>query len=194
MREVLDAAAERAETELEGEPAVRAELQQVLGSAYRGLGAYERAEAHLERALELRRRLYGAEREDVAETLAGMASLRSDQGDYDAADSLYRQALRIRERALGEKHEDIAANLNNLAPPAGAAGRLRRGGLALPRGAGDVPGAPGGGPPRRGGGDGGTWRWCSTGRATTGPPFPWPGGLWSCRGPTSARTPRSQPA
>jgi serine/threonine protein kinase/tetratricopeptide (TPR) repeat protein len=98
-RELLDAGVARLETQMGKEqPYVRAALLQAAGNAYRGLGAYDRAQRMLESAVALRAADSIHEPQAHAQALLDMALLRREQGDYAKAEDLLRDAMRILER------------------------------------------------------------------------------------------------
>jgi serine/threonine-protein kinase len=113
-RELLDQGAEKIAGELKDQPEVQARLIDTMGQVYQKLGLYDRAEPLLEQALALRRRAFGEDHPDVAESLSHMAALRHAKGDLAAAEPLYREAIEQRRGLLGE-HPDLATSLNNLA-------------------------------------------------------------------------------
>jgi CHAT domain-containing protein/Tfp pilus assembly protein PilF len=78
-------------------------------------GKYDEARSLVERALEIRERLLGAEHPDVATGIDGLAGVYFDRGEYVKAEPLYLRALAIREKALGKDHPATAESLNNLA-------------------------------------------------------------------------------
>ena len=72
LREILDTTAARLDKELIDQPAVEADLRSTLGIVYSDLGNYTNAEAMHRRALDLRRKLYGNEHPDVADSLQNL--------------------------------------------------------------------------------------------------------------------------
>jgi serine/threonine protein kinase len=98
---VLDAASARAEEELAGEPDVRADVLQTLGTTYQGLGLFEPAKERLRAALDAARAVYGAESVEVALALDRLALLSEDEGNLQEAERLDRDALSLLQR-LGE--------------------------------------------------------------------------------------------
>jgi serine/threonine-protein kinase len=112
-RALLDQGAERIERDLADQPAVQARMMQVMGEVYQSLGAFDAAEALLERALALRRESPEAEHLDVASSLNSLAVLCRETGRYAAADSLFRAALAIQEDQLGPDDPTVAATLHN---------------------------------------------------------------------------------
>jgi len=65
--------------------------------------------------LAIREKALGPDHSFVAESLNGLALLRSEKGQYTQAEPLFRRSLAIREKALGPDHPDVAASLENLA-------------------------------------------------------------------------------
>ncbi|MHC4235155.1 MAG: serine/threonine protein kinase, partial [Planctomycetota bacterium] len=115
VREVLDAAGARIETELAGQPALEAAIRNVMGVTYISLGEYGAAEDHLRRALELYRSSHDDDHADVASVLNDLGDLMTRKGEYAEADQLLREALRMRRDLFGDEHADVAGSLNNLA-------------------------------------------------------------------------------
>jgi CHAT domain-containing protein len=80
-----------------------------------GVGKYDAALPHAERALAIRENALGAEHPLVAQSLDNLAVLYYSKGEYAKAEPLYIRALAIREKVLGAEHPDVAISLNNLA-------------------------------------------------------------------------------
>jgi tetratricopeptide (TPR) repeat protein len=112
VRDVLESAAARIETELSSEPVLKAEIHDTIGQTYRNMGEYTLAEPHLRTALELRRTSLGNEHADVAASLHQYATCLMFQGDAPNATPLAQESLDIRQRLRGTEHEEVAASLN----------------------------------------------------------------------------------
>ena len=111
-RELLTRGGERIQTELAGEPAVRARLLTTLGSIHASLGLIGEAEHFLAQGLELRRETYGPDHLEVADSLFALGSfLQGSRAKNEAAEKMMREALEIRTGELGPRHPDVAANL-----------------------------------------------------------------------------------
>jgi serine/threonine protein kinase len=127
VREVLDVAARDLDSKFGNEPEVAAALHSTIGNAYTALAQFDEAERHLQRSLELRRRLFGDRHPQVAESLSEQAAfVRARSWDTESiarADSLARLALAMRRETLGEDHPDIAPSLAELAGLETDAGR-----------------------------------------------------------------------
>ena len=102
VRQALDEATLRLESGLRGEPVVEASLRTTIGEAYVHLGAYDAAERHLRRALDLRRRRFGDEHVSVAATLAALAEVLRSRGWTDAAEELASRAHALYEAGAVE--------------------------------------------------------------------------------------------
>jgi eukaryotic-like serine/threonine-protein kinase len=112
--DLLEAGARRVATELNGQPAVQAELMAVLGRVYGTLGQYEEAAALLGPALDLRRGARGADRPEVAATAHDLAQIRHYQGHLSEAEALLREALELRQGAFGPASWQVGITLDDL--------------------------------------------------------------------------------
>jgi tetratricopeptide (TPR) repeat protein len=113
VRTALDRAAARIAGRFDRQPLVEAAIRQTIGNTYRDLGVYPQAQAHFERALELRRRALGAHSRETLETMASLAALYREQGKYTEAEPLLTQVV-AGWQALhtGETPESVAAQWN----------------------------------------------------------------------------------
>ena len=131
MRQALDVAAERIDRASQGtgrfasEPLVEAAIRIAIGSTYRELGEYAAAEAHLRRAVELRRGALGADHQETVRAVNQLANLHWRQGRLDQAEPLFREAYEVTRRRLGDDHEDTMAYEMNLANVLRARGRFQ---------------------------------------------------------------------
>ncbi len=113
LREVLDRGAAQIGS-LETTPAERAALMDAIGSVYLRLDLYEQAEPLLAEALATRRRLFGADRLEVAESLERLARLAAERGEPAAAEERATEAVALRRRLLGVDHPGVAPALLEL--------------------------------------------------------------------------------
>ncbi|HEV8580451.1 MAG TPA: serine/threonine-protein kinase [Thermoanaerobaculia bacterium] len=113
-REVLDRGAARITAELADQPEVQAALAAAIGRSYAGLGAYDRAEALLDRSLTLRRKVFGASHPEIAESLFDQAALYYARGDLELAEATFRQVVQMRRALLGGTDPAVAEGLNGL--------------------------------------------------------------------------------
>jgi tetratricopeptide (TPR) repeat protein len=86
-----------------------------MAALYHTQGKYKMAEELYLRALELKRRLYGEEHEEVALNLQNLAITYGAKKNYEQAERFFKRALEIREKLLGMEHPDIAQTLRNYA-------------------------------------------------------------------------------
>ncbi len=93
---------------LNSDPKVQAELYQNLGGIYQKLGRFEQADSLLRSALDQRKRLFGADSAEVAESLAALGLLRSDQAHLEEAEQLVREGLAMAKRHLPPNHPALA--------------------------------------------------------------------------------------
>lgn len=114
VREMLDDAAERLETELADQPEAKASLHRTLGLTYLGLGVYRSAEAHLQAALDLRRRHFGKSSLEVAESLCDLGELANTRYNPKRATPLFRESLGLYRRRFGQRHPAVARSLHGL--------------------------------------------------------------------------------
>ncbi len=98
---VLDAASARVESELAGQPDVKASVLTTLGTTYQGLGLFAPARERLRAALDASIAAHGREHVEVARALVRLAVAAEEEGDYAEAEFLDRQALPLLQR-LGE--------------------------------------------------------------------------------------------
>jgi eukaryotic-like serine/threonine-protein kinase len=114
VEEVLGRAAERIGGRFEAQPRVEAAIRLTIGWTYYQLGEYPAAQPHLERALELRRRVHGDEHADTLEAMNKLAGVYLAQGQFAKAASLLARALEVSRRVLGEEHPDTLDNMGAL--------------------------------------------------------------------------------
>lgn len=114
-RELLEAGAAAARTELAGEPEVLSEMLVVLGSVSSSLGSYERAEELLTEGLDLARELHPGDHAEVARAEIELSQVLSERGNSQRAVELAREALGTYRRLHREAHPQIADGLAALA-------------------------------------------------------------------------------
>jgi eukaryotic-like serine/threonine-protein kinase len=112
VREALDRAADRL-PDLQ-DRGTRATLLYTFGVVYEGLGLYPQAASAFERALALRRELYGERHPEVAETLRHLGLVRVEGGEHAAAEPLLKRALALERELFGPEHVRVAAAIRQL--------------------------------------------------------------------------------
>ena len=104
-REILDRGAKRIETELQGEPEVRARLLHTIGEVYWELGLEDESAEFLREAIDLREEVLGPEHPDVATSLRSLATTLSRHfGDIPTVKRKEILAALHRARSIHEKH------------------------------------------------------------------------------------------
>ena len=113
--EILERGARRIDVELKQDPETQANMMEAIGRVYTSLGQPDKALPLLERSLDLRRDLLGAEHLMTASSMLSLAAARRDKGEFDRAEDLFREALSIQQRSLGPDDESVAVTLKELA-------------------------------------------------------------------------------
>ena len=103
VRELIDRGAARITSDLEGQPLVRAQVEEVIGNVYSSLGLYEESTAMLTDALHTRHDHPDASAFDIARVEADYGYTLFRQARYEKADSLLQASLQRIERAYGEQ-------------------------------------------------------------------------------------------
>ena len=96
------------------EPAFQARLLETLGSIYRQVGNFPRADSLLNASLERRRAIYGTEHVEVADGMIGLGVLRMDEAKYDESEKLVRDGLAMARRTAPADHPTITEGMNAL--------------------------------------------------------------------------------
>jgi serine/threonine-protein kinase len=115
LRRLLDERGQELVGTLDEEPAVRAELQTVLGKAYNWLGLYPQSIAQLAPALATRRRLFGDDDARTLTTAFWLARTDHFAGHYAQAAGLYQELLAWRRRHYAPDSLEVTQSEDNLA-------------------------------------------------------------------------------
>jgi tetratricopeptide (TPR) repeat protein len=108
LEEILAKTKSRFPVELADQPAVRADLQTLLGRVYRDLGQLPQSEEMLREALALRVGLFGEESEAVTDTLVELGYTLTYGSERTEAETVVRRALATRRKLFGEEHGKVA--------------------------------------------------------------------------------------
>jgi serine/threonine-protein kinase len=111
--------------ELAGQPALQAQMLDVVGRLETRLGEYDRARPVLQEALALRRQVYGESHPDVATSLESLAWAEYDEGNFAQATRLRREVLTLRRQLLGDSDTKTTTSLLELAAAMHAQGDYR---------------------------------------------------------------------
>jgi len=108
MRQVLDAGAQRIESELRNQPDVQSEVTGVIGSAYQALGEYDRVVRLLRTDLDRRRQIDGPRSLPVAGLLTRIGDALYEQSKFAEAGAMYDEALSIERERRGPRTSQVA--------------------------------------------------------------------------------------
>jgi serine/threonine-protein kinase len=103
---ILDKAVKETQA-LTRDPKVQADFLQSLGTVYESLGELDPADKLLRSALQLDRKIYGPDHEQVADTLLKTAVLRQDQGQLAESERLIRESLAMFQRHLPKNDPSV---------------------------------------------------------------------------------------
>ena len=93
--ELLDRAGGRLKGEFEGQPEVEAAIRRTLGTAYQSLSLYDRAEPHLQTAVELDTQSFGAGDRQTLGDVNLLTSLFDDAGRFAQAEPLAKESRHL---------------------------------------------------------------------------------------------------
>ncbi|MHC4514876.1 MAG: tetratricopeptide repeat protein [Planctomycetota bacterium] len=115
VREALEEAAGRIETELVDQPLIAADIHHVIGVTFRKMSLYDRADTHLTTAWTTRKRVLGADHQDTIGSLGALSFLRWQQDRRKEAVQLGQQWLEASQRVLGEDDPETLAAAHTMA-------------------------------------------------------------------------------
>jgi serine/threonine protein kinase len=114
LRGILDRTSERIGNEITNQPAVEAELRNLLGTLYRRIGNFPRGEEMHRAAVEIRRRLFGWLDPRVAQSLNDLGLELQAQNKLAEAQEVVGEAFATRRRLFGSENADTATSMNDL--------------------------------------------------------------------------------
>ena len=76
-----------------------------MASVYQALGQYNEAKDYYEKALIIRKKIFGEEHADVAASYNNLGIAYQDLGQYNKANDYHEKALLIRKTICGEEHK-----------------------------------------------------------------------------------------
>src|SRR6056297_54158 len=115
VRDFLDLGADRVQSELAAQPAVQAQMLNVLGNVNQKLGLYDKSKHLLDDALTIRSSLFAGDHPDVAESMNSLGNLLIKTEDFVVSEEYIEGALDMRIRLFGEMHEDVGKSYTALA-------------------------------------------------------------------------------
>jgi eukaryotic-like serine/threonine-protein kinase len=114
-REVLDKASKDIETGLSSDPVLQAQLMRRMGITYLELGLYPQAQALLQRAVGIQRRVLGTENRETLDSMFNLGAALADEGQLARAEKLDRETFAIQKRVLGPEDPATLFTMNNVA-------------------------------------------------------------------------------
>ncbi len=124
VREMLDRGVKSVD-QLGAEPTVQAKLLETFGLVDQNLGALRQSRELLLHSLAIRRRIYGADSLEMAESAKDLAEVDRELTDYKEAEQLARKSLEIRLKRLGPRNVLVAETRNTLGIILQETGRLK---------------------------------------------------------------------
>ncbi|MFH1277193.1 MAG: tetratricopeptide repeat protein [Candidatus Eisenbacteria bacterium] len=125
ISDLLDTYGEQVGKAFPDDPAIEATIRTSIGECYTFLDLFEKggkaenykkaARLHLEKAVDLRRRLLGPEHPEVLKSQEALADLLIRQDDPRKAEEISREILAIRQRTLGEDDPETIDATENVA-------------------------------------------------------------------------------
>jgi eukaryotic-like serine/threonine-protein kinase len=109
----LDQAVVRVNQELLAQPEIAAAVLHTIGETYIALGLYDKASVQLERSLEIRHEVLGAEHEDISNSLHSLAYIAQVTRDFAKADSLYQRAIMMHNKVQPDPDKHLAVMMTD---------------------------------------------------------------------------------
>ncbi|MGC2611728.1 MAG: serine/threonine-protein kinase [Candidatus Sulfotelmatobacter sp.] len=113
-REILNNASVNIDTGLTKDPELQAQMMSVMGDVYYNLGLYSRAQGLQQKAVEIRRRIFGPESPETLKAMSALAVTLRKQGHLTDAEALQRQTLDVQRRVLGLEDPDTLSSMYSL--------------------------------------------------------------------------------
>lgn len=123
-RELLDKASAQVVTTPGKDSQVQARLMATMAKTYSGLGLFQQADALIEKALAIQRRLLGAENPETLWSQSQLGYVYEGLGKYADGEKVLRQTLESQERILGAHHSQTLATAEMLAENISQQGKL----------------------------------------------------------------------
>ena len=114
-REILDKSSKEIETSLAKDPELKAQMLEVMGAVYEGLGLYPRAELLFKQSVDVRRDVLGPEHPATLSSARQLAWTTSEEGRYAEAEKMSRELIDVDKRVLGPDDRTTLLAESNLA-------------------------------------------------------------------------------
>jgi tetratricopeptide (TPR) repeat protein/predicted Ser/Thr protein kinase len=115
VADMLDSATRRLDSVPPESRPTEAAVREIIGSVYRKLARYDKAEATLRRALEIRENQQPIEKAALAECIHNLAATLYWKGNFTEAKGFYERSLKLRREMYPGDHRDVAMSLTHLA-------------------------------------------------------------------------------
>ena len=113
--DILDNTAKGLDKELKNQPEINASLKTTIGITYQNLGIFDKAEWQLDKALEIRKSIFGENNDETASSYKNLASIYYSEGRFDEAKILYEKSIKIHKKFPKPKNIALADALNEYA-------------------------------------------------------------------------------
>lgn len=114
VRQIIMTGVKELENDLKDQPVQLIELLDGMFTVFKNLSYYDGAAELLETALQVRKREYGEEHPEIADTYRELGLLRKFQGNYALAEVYYNQALNLHRKLRGRWNAEVAEDLSLL--------------------------------------------------------------------------------
>ena len=94
---------------------IKASIFEIGGTVYNSLGEYNQAKEMQEKALMIRKKIYGEDHAKVATCYNNLATVYHSLGEYNQAKELFAKTLMICRKIFDDDHADVATSYDNLA-------------------------------------------------------------------------------
>ena len=107
LREILEKTTRRIDADFAAQPALQAELYDVVADVNHDLGRYAEAEAALRKSIAIREKLGNPDDPDLIASVSSLGTALEMQGRLDAAETAFRRALASRRKIHQAPHANI---------------------------------------------------------------------------------------
>jgi len=114
VRELLEKGSQKIHRELSDQPDVKATMLDIMGQVYLNLGLYDKSEALLKEALDIRRKINSND-VDLGKSLNSVGQLYLTKGEYDKAEPILKEALSVYENLSEKDNENYVSAIDNAA-------------------------------------------------------------------------------
>ena len=113
-REILDRSSKDIDAGLAKDPQLQAQMMDVMGLVYQNLGLYPQAQSLLEKAVAVKRPLFGKDNVETLKSMNTLVSVLAHEARYREAEDLGRQTLALAQRKLGPTDRNTIKSMHDL--------------------------------------------------------------------------------